>query len=183
MKRIWFTGDHHFGHKNVIEYSNRPFKTTEEMDEYMISKWNESISRDDEVYHLGDIGLCSPGRLKEILGRLNGSIFLIRGNHEKSAEACKSRFEWIKDYFELTVHDEEAYNNKRLIVLFHYSMRLWNASHYGSWHLYGHSHGQLTDDSNSLSFDVGVDVHNFKPFSYNEVKAIMKNKTWKPPFK
>jgi len=69
-----------------------------------------------------------------------------------------------------------------MIVLFHYSLREWNASHWGTYHLYGHSHGTLEDLSNSLSFDIGVDCHNFYPLSYKEVKSIMRKKDWKPPF-
>ncbi len=145
MKDIWFTGDTHFGHKNI----------------------------------LGDVGLCHPDRLRVILERLNGRIYLIRGNHERSAEACKERFEWIRDYYELKVDDGEARRGKQLVV--HYPMREWKASHYGAYHLYGHSHGNLQDDSALLSFDIGVDCHHFRPVSYDEVKAVMKCKKWKPP--
>jgi calcineurin-like phosphoesterase family protein len=182
MNNIWFTADHHFGHKKVIEFSNRPFNSVEEMDEEMIKRWNEKVDIDDEVYHLGDVGLLSSGKLRKILDRLNGKIYLIKGNHESSALDCSSRFEWIKDYYELTVSDADAYNSERFIVLFHYAMRVWNASHYGTWHLYGHSHGELADDPTLLSFDVGVDCHNFYPLSYEEVKSIMLKKSWVPPF-
>jgi len=61
-------------------------------------------------------------------------------------------------------------------------MRTWNASHHGVWHLYGHSHGTLSDDEKALSIDVGVDCHNFYPISYEEVKELMKAKKWTPPF-
>jgi len=183
MKKIFFTSDHHFGHKNVIKYSNRLFESVEEMDEMMIQRWNEKINEGDEVYHLGDVGLNSVGKLRKILERLNGKIYLIKGNHEKSAAACHTRFEWIKDYHELIIEDEEFEKGQQMIALFHYSLRVWNASHWGTYHLYGHSHGALPDDPNSLSFDIGVDCHNFYPLSYEEVKAIMKKKDWKPPFK
>jgi calcineurin-like phosphoesterase family protein len=182
MSKIYFTSDHHFGHKNIIKFSKRPFNDVSEMDEVLIQKWNEKINPEDEVYHLGDVGLSSSGKLRKILDRLNGKIYLISGNHEKSAQDCHSRFEWIKDYFELIVKDDDFERGEQLIVLFHYSMREWNSSHWGTYHLYGHSHGTLSDDPKSLSFDIGVDCHDFYPLSYQEVKDIMKTKDWKPPF-
>ncbi len=179
---IWFTSDHHFGHKNIIEFSKRPFTNVEEMNEVMIERWNEKVGKEDTVYHLGDFALMSPGKLKQLRERLNGKIYLVSGNHESSAHECKECFEWIKDYFELSIEDPDAHKGQRFIVLFHYAMRVWNASHYGTWQLYGHSHGDLPDDETALAFDVGVDVHNFYPLSYQDVKEIMAKKKWTPPF-
>jgi hypothetical protein len=44
------------------------------------------------------------------------------------------------------------------------TMRVWNRSHHGSWHLYGHSHGRLPEPPTLLSMDVGVDTHDFRPW-------------------
>jgi len=41
----------------------------------------------------------------------------------------------------------------------------------------------LHDDITLRSFDVGVDVHNFFPLSFNEVKEIMNKKKAPPPLK
>ncbi|MFK7937213.1 MAG: metallophosphoesterase, partial [Saprospiraceae bacterium] len=131
MKNIFFTSDHHFGHKNIIKFSNRPFASVEEMDEHLIRCWNEKVGADDEVYHLGDVGLCSAKKLNKILARLNGTIYLIKGNHEGAALACANRFAWIKDYHELVVKDPEHERGEQFIALFHYAMRTWNASHWG----------------------------------------------------
>lgn len=178
----FFTSDTHFGHKNIIKFSERPFASLEEMDAEMIRRWNEKVGETDEVYHLGDFGLCSPSYLANILSQLNGKIYLITGNHETAALACKDRFEWIKDYYELYIPDNDAHKGERFIALFHYAMRVWNGSHHGTWHLYGHSHGSLPDDIHSLSFDIGVDCHHFYPLSYPEVKEIMAKKEWTSPF-
>ncbi len=182
MQNIYFTSDHHFGHKNIIKFSERPFANVDEMDQEMINRWNEKVQENDKVYHLGDVGLCPPSRLSEILNQLNGHIYLIKGNHEKSALACRDRFEWVKDYYELRIDDPEFHKGSQLLVLFHYGMRVWNSSHWGTYHLYGHSHGSLPDVPTSHSFDIGVDCHDFYPLSYDEVKAIMKTKNWSPPF-
>lgn len=178
MPKTWFTSDHHFGHKNIISHANRPFSSVEEMDEVMIQRWNEKISSNDSVYYLGDLALNKAERLREILKRLNGNIYLIKGNHDSTALDCKNRFEWIKDYYELKVPDAATASGKQKIVLFHYAIREWNGKFRGSYHLYGHAHGTLPDDNRSLSFDVGVDNHNFYPLEYDEVKAIMAKKDW-----
>ncbi len=60
----------------------------------------------------------------------------------------------IQDYAELVV-------DHRMLVLFHYSLRVWNRSHFGSLSLYGHSHGTLP--GTAASCDVGVDVWDFRP--------------------
>lgn len=181
MSTIWFTADTHFGHSNIIQYTNRPFSGAKEMDETLIQNWNAHVQPGDDVYHLGDFAIADPVYCGRILDRLNGKIHLVTGNHEKAALACADRFEWVKDYFELQLDKPEG-GRKQALVLFHYAMRVWNASHHGSWHLYGHSHGTLPDDPAMLSFDIGVDCHGYRPISYAEVAAIMATKTWVPPF-
>ena len=116
------------------------------------------------------------------MDRLNGTIYLIAGNHEGSALNSRKRFEWVNEYFELKVQDEECTNGVQRIILFHYATRVWRGDYRGSWPLYGHSHNNLPDKEDSLSFDVAVDCHNFYPLEYDEVKTIMKKKNWKPPF-
>ena len=168
----WFTSDTHFGHKNIIKYSNRPFETKEEMDFKMIENWNKRVGRADTVYHLGDFCFMDEQSGHSILNRLNGKKHLIIGNHDKAGTRLKG-WESISHYKEVSIDGQ-------FIILCHYAMRVWNKSHHGSWMLYGHSHGSLPDDPNALSFDVGVDCHNYQPINMDEIRRIMKKKTWKP---
>ena len=177
----WFTADTHFGHKNIIKYTDRPFGSVEEMDEALIANWNARVAPDDEVYHLGDFALNSPAQCRKIIDRLNGKIHLIRGNHDNTADACADQFVWIKDYHELKIPDPNAHRGTRYLMLLHYAMRVWNGSHHGTYHLFGHSHGTLEDVPTSRSIDVGVDVHGFAPISYAEVKALLEAKSWVSP--
>lgn len=183
MSKIFFTSDHHFGHTNIIKFSQRPFQDLQEMNETLIQRWNEKVGPDDVVYHLGDVALTKDREMvHNILERLNGTIYLIQGNHEGAALNHRKRFAWIKDYHELSVKDADAPNGKRKIILFHYAMRVWRSDFRGTWHLYGHSHGNLPDKKDRLAFDVGVDCHDFYPLSYEEVKKIMATKEWVSPF-
>jgi len=83
---ILFTADTHFGHRNIIRHSNRPFENVHEMDEALIANWNKVIKQTDTVYHLGDIAVLRPERTREILDRLKGKNYLICGNHERSTK-------------------------------------------------------------------------------------------------
>ena len=89
--KIYIISDTHFNHKNIIDYCNRPFNDIE-MNNTIIDNWNKTVKKDDVVYHLGDFFLGSKFDLKDIVDKLNGTIYLIRGNHDrltvKSYEDC-----------------------------------------------------------------------------------------------
>jgi len=169
----FFTADTHFGHANIIKYCNRPFKNINEMDETLIENWNSKISKHDNVYHLGDFAFREPETVLKYIDRLNGNIFLIKGNHDRINHQIKDKFVWVRDMSEIKV-------NGINITLCHFAMKVWNKSHHGAWHLYGHSHGTLPDDINSLSIDVGVDANNFMPLNFEDIKIRMGNKNFKP---
>ena len=84
--KIFIAADHHFHHKNIIEYCKRPFKTVEEMDNVMIEKWNKKVGKNDLVIHLGDFALGNKEKIKETREKLNGTIILIKGNHDRVNE-------------------------------------------------------------------------------------------------
>lgn len=173
--KTFFISDTHFGHKNVIRLCNRPFSNMEDMHETFVKNWNAIVPEDGHVFHLGDVGFKGkPERLRKLLDRLNGTIYLITGNHEKDATdgQCRGRFKWIEKYEQISVDLGEG--KFRDIFLCHYAMRTWNKSHSGTvWHLYGHSHGNLPEDPNSVSFDMGVDCWNYEPVSFARVAEKM----------
>lgn len=180
---IWFTSDPHYYHAKVIQYSRRPFKTVEEMNETLIANCNSKVKSGDTLYCLGDFGFADQDKLKIIVHRLNGDKHLILGNHDRYKKMFGIGWNSIQQYLEIKVPDENplsGFAGFQHIALFHYSLRVWNKSHYGAWQAYGHSHGTLYDDPNLLSTDVGVDPCNFFPISYEELKEKMKKKTWKP---
>lgn len=193
-KKTWFTSDTHFFHKNIIKFSNRPFKNENHMNEELIRQWNLVVDEDDDVYHLGDVSLGDSNKTLGILNRLNGNIHLITGNHEKSvlsSDKCKKRFVWIKSYHEMYIELDEpnfsvpTQNKNQFIVLCHYGMRVWNKSHHKSIHLYGHSHDSMEYQEWGRSMDVGVDsayriLGEFRPFSFKEISKIMASRTHNP---
>lgn len=79
---LYFSSDHHFDHKNIIKYCDRPFASIEEMNKTLITYWNETVTPEDEVYYLGDFSLSTKAA-ENYTKRLNGKKYLIPGNHDR----------------------------------------------------------------------------------------------------
>ena len=154
---IFLTSDQHFGHANIIKYCKRPFDSVNEMDEHIIAVFNEHVGPKDETYHLGDFTFR---RHRDYLKRLNGRHYLIIGNHDNRSAANQGGFVWVKDVHMLKW-------NQHRIWLSHYAHWVWNRSHHGAMHAYGHSHGVLAEYSPN-AHDVGVDTENFKPWTVEQ---------------
>ncbi len=167
---IWFTSDTHFGHAKIIEYCNRPFNSSIEMNEHLIARWNGVVAPDDTVIHLGDFGLGRAATLQAIFEQLNGEKILVRGNHDKQ-DVLKLGWREVVPYMEMKI-------DGHFVVLSHYAFRVWNKSHRGSINLYGHSHNGLPDNSQQL--DVGVDCWNFTPVSFTQ---ILERLATLPPYR
>ena len=110
-KKICVFSDTHFDHKNIIRYCNRPFRSTRMMNETMKKNWNNYVNENTTMYFLGDM---SYGRHRHPidywLGKLNGEIFYIRGNHDTDvitrATVIHDRYGIkYKDYKFLLMHD------------------------------------------------------------------------------
>ncbi len=174
MSDHFFTSDTHFGHTGILRHcaKTRPFKDAKEMDEAMIHNWNARVKPNDTVWHLGDFcwDTVDPFAIRT---RLNGKIHIVWGNHDKNTRRNSHLFESSHELVEIK-------SNGQKIVLCHYAMQVWNGSHKGSWHLYGHSHGTLATNPFSLSMDVGVDCHGMAPISFRQVAYIMSQKIYTP---
>lgn len=158
----WFTSDTHFGHANIIRHCARPFRDVAEMDAALIANWNAVVRQGDEVWHLGDFGYRSARPAESYLRQLNGRIHLVWGNHDNEATRKIPLWATSQPYAEVTAEGQR-------LVLFHYALKVWNRSHRGALHLYGHSHGRLPGDAQCC--DVGVDnpAWGYRPVSLAEV--------------
>ncbi len=159
----YFASDFHFGHRKILEYCKRPFATIEEHDAEILRRINLTVMPDDELYILGDVAFVDP---RPYMAQLNvRRKYLILGNHDQ----CKPRpkelhecgFNWIKE-----VHGIEIEGIP--IWLSHYPHASWPASHHGTWHLHGHSHGGTPNTESR--YDVGVDTNNFTPISFPQLR-------------
>lgn len=175
--KVWFTSDHHFGHKNIIGYCNRLFKTVEEMDIKLVDNWNALIGPGDLVYHLGDFCLGNKDLADVYFHQLNGSIKVLYNPWHHDGRWLRGN-PWSKDgilvsYLSplVSLKAKRPQEESVYIMLCHYPLASWDRSHYGSLHLHGHCHGNLLNSSENLlvRVDVGVDVQNYCPVSLSSI--------------
>lgn len=161
------------------------------MNDELIENINDYVKPEDTLWHLGDVLFAQKHEYVEkaygCMSRINcKNVHLIWGNHDhRGAKDRKGRS--LATYFKSVQDMAEIHVNKQRIVLCHYAMAVWNKSHRGAWHLYGHSHAGAEDwlakamGSGRRSMDVGVDNINkllgkYRPISFDEVKRIMDKK-------
>jgi calcineurin-like phosphoesterase family protein len=168
MADVWFTSDFHLGHFDIIRYCNRPFADTREMNAAILERVNEQVKRDDLLYFLGDFCMGGPKAVASYRDQIAcRTIHFIDGNYDGTARKAQHVFMSWSSLSEIKV-------GKQGIVLYHYAMKVWPHHSRGTRQPYGHSHGNLPDDPLSLSMDVGVDRHDFRPWHVDEIQAIMK---------
>lgn len=183
MTQPFFTSDTHFFHKWAAK--KRGFDSVEAMNLHMIEAWNSRVSPDDLVFHLGDVSFDNNMVTAGVLAALNGRIVLVRGNHDRNMNlAVLGRFTEIADLKEVRLPCVGPENTGPIdIVLCHFPLLEWHRSHYGTWHLHGHTHGSCeypADMALAPVFDVGVDSApqaNFEPRSFAEIAGLMATRT------
>ncbi len=141
---IHYIADCHFFHAALnARMDKRGFESVEEMNEYMICKWNDKVSNTDTVVILGDLSLGTVDETNELISRLKGKLCLIVGNHDKYVGKPgfnAGRFEWIDNYREIT-------DSQKRIICSHYPIPFYEGQyrkrHNGepkNYMLYGHVH-------------------------------------------
>ena len=181
-KKIFFTSDTHFGHRNVINFAGRPFSSVGEMDEALVDNWNKTVPKDGIIFHLGDFVHDGPSAWKRMLSKLNGTIYLVMGNHDFknfNPGFYSDRIKLVSQQMYIDVEGQKIYLN-------HNPFLAYGGAYNGTWQLFGHVHSGPESKSGQdmprlkhlfpTQYDVGVDNNNYRPISFYEVKAIMEKR-------
>lgn len=169
-QRFFWISDPHFSHRKIIEYCKRPFATSEEMDEAMISRWNSKVRPNDITFCLGDFAFGRDSIDPSLfLNRLNGKIYFVQGNHDKLDRLAVASNKIMSFHQILNVSV-----NGQHIVMCHYPFVSWEGKEGGSWMLFGHCHNNYQAPDDWASYNCGVEFNNYEPISFAELQAIMK---------
>lgn len=159
--KYFVISDTHFNHKNIIGYCNRPFKDVDDMNKTMIKLWNETVSNNDVVLHLGDVAFGNKEEAKKILQQLNGRKVLIRGNHDCWSDSFYKEcgFEQVSRYPILWGGTPEE---NGFFLLSHAPLLLSETTPYFNY--YGHVHNDSRYIDTATSKCVCVERIGYRPF-------------------
>lgn len=163
-KKIYFIADTHFGDDSIRRYENRPFENCDEMDKVLIDNWNSVVNDNDEVYVLGDFGAC--GCEKEILSKLKGDKYLIKGNHDEASNEYY-RNAGFKEVYDMPVLFKSFW------VLSHDAIYVNKNMPYAN--IFGHVHNTpIVKDYSSQHYCVSVERINYTPISFEHIIETVK---------
>lgn len=173
---IYITSDLHIGHDRDFIVQDRGFQTITDHDNTIVERWNKTVSKEDEVYLLGDVMMKDTDYGMKILESLNGHIHIIRGNHDTD--------EKIKAYLESdNVIEAVAATYYRMgkitFYMSHYPTLVSHSKlkkmNHALINLYGHTHQKTNfyDDGihgpHPYMYHVGVDSHNLTPILLEDI--------------
>ena len=191
--QTFFTSDQHFSHARINELAGRPFSSVEEMNETIIERWNERITDGDLVFVLGDVVMGTFVESIKLIERLNGVKLLIPGNHDRVHPTYqisdKKRVEAYELYrsvgfriLPLTTFYTTGTGIPFMLSHFPYEGDSHDQDRHVEyrpernpdieWLVHGHVHEKWK--INGKQINVGVDVWDFYPVSYDEIQNLIK---------
>lgn len=103
-------------------------------DNMLVDYWNEVVNDDDEVWFLGDLGLCSREYITSLVAQLKGHKHMIYGNHDHFSVSF-----YEKIGFE-TVSKTPIILNERFILS--HAPRSNMLEHPENFYIFGHVHSK-----------------------------------------
>jgi len=199
MSKIYFISDTHFCHLNCLKYEPKRmiFKEMgfESFEDMIIKNWNDVVTDDDIVIHVGDVFLSVGRYLTEykikssrteymvnFVNKLNGKKYLILGNHDyrySDKLFKKMGFKEIYDYlilenflvthYPLVIHSYQSEQEKEWIN----ELKKIYEDNNLKFVIHGHTHSKNVGLDNH--FNVSVENINFKPVEFDKIKEILYN--------
>lgn len=172
-----------------VKYKISP-EGVEIMNTALIDKINAVVPKTSKLIHLGDFSINPKDpseyphyvkRCAEFRERINcEQVYILWGNHDLPDE-LSHLFQWSgwKAKIELTKLDT-------CLVLDHYFNAVFDMSHRGALHCYGHSHSEIEEYVAKImpgmrAMDVGVDnaakiLGDYRPFHLPEIVNLLQDK-------
>ena len=168
--RTWVCADHHFGHANILNFTDKDgnkirgarFKSIEDHDQSIVAWHNERVKPEDRVYMLGDVAINR--RYLWLIGQLVGRLVLVKGNHDIfKLDDYRKYFDDIRAY----VVQLDGDHNK--FILSHIPIHPDSLGRFGT-NIHGHYHNNKIDDNRYKC--VSLEHTDYKPIQIHEALKL-----------
>ena len=160
LMNVFVISDHHFYHENIITYCNRQFNSLREMNYIMIEKWNSVVKKHDTVLHLGDFSFGNKKMVKDIRRKLNGKIYMVKGNHDKHGIG------WYNDV------GITMFKKPFMISNFLFSHASKHDIEENIINIAGHSHNKIPLLTENKWYNVSVENLNYTPIKLKDLLKL-----------
>jgi calcineurin-like phosphoesterase family protein len=161
--------DHHFGHSQIIEYTDRPFHSVGQMNQTLLNRYYQTVEKEDTLLHLGDVAMdMRDGKETiEYFERLNGDV-LLRGNHDSGLDASDAPFAVLQSCV--------IEHGGRTFYCVHRPEDI--PDDWDGWAIHGHMHNNDTERFPFVAYDqrrinVSSELLNYQPISLQTLTEIL----------
>lgn len=159
MGKIYFVADLHLGHYNILSFCDRPFSSIEEMNRKLIQNWNNTVTKRDRVFFLGDFALAGKAQKIEWGQQLQGIKHIVLGNHDTKNISLyvEMGFRTVSRY--PIIFEEFILSHKPF------------AAPQGMINIHGHTHNREgLWETTYNSFSVSVENIGYRPIEISEIR-------------
>ena len=174
---IYFTSDLHLNHEKDFIYKARGFHSINHMNGVLLYNLQTIVQPEDDLWILGDIVLGKFEKAKPLLKLIPGRVHYLIGNHDTDRRlSLYDELEWDCKHYATIIKD-----GKWNFYLSHYPTLVANYDDNKKplplINLYGHTHQKDNFYSNNpYMYHVGVDSHDCKPISLEQIKEDIRRK-------
>ena len=172
---LFFTADEHHDHEALIGYVQRPFKNKKEMMKEIIGRYNDTVTENDTVWHIGDVSMLGSSRVHffETLAKKYRKVksrHLVLGNHDDLRP-----FTYVNIGLFTTVHTAFWMNVGGHELFLAHDPALYQPAMQHTIMLCGHIHRLYRTIPIEKLVNVGVDVWDFAPVSLERVIELLRS--------
>ena len=187
-QKIWFVSDLHLGHDKPFILGPRNYKDINEAYQHTHQMIQEYVGPNDILFNLGDMVIGarenSLSYAQRIVHYPCKHQYFIWGNHnagiQQMYDDCRNDLGLLSDDIEIYPlnypnspftflgHYAEVSIDGRTVVLTHYPIASWNHISKGAYHIHGHCHRNLKEDTTLQRIDVGWEWRR-RPVEWNEI--------------
>ena len=165
---LWLISDTHFGHQNIVQFCQRPANH----EVIMLSEWIRSVPEQHQILHLGDVFMGrqgNPRRWADVVSRLPGEKFLIKGNHDQNNNYLYDRagFQVIDEF----VHNGYAFTHRPATDLV--GGEDWDINVHG--HIHNNGYGMDATLGYKSYANLSVEVTGFRPVQFGQIERFIQD--------